>query len=77
MCQSKKDGFHVSSNNVLCYNHFMEKDIEKLSLRWMLLPGFVSLLNVPGKTTTPKQERKLPIKRQITVKPTSERTQKT
>ena len=77
MSQSKNDVFHVSSNTVLCYNHCMEKDTEKLSLRWMLLPGFVSLLNVPCKTTTPKQERKLPVKRQITVKPISERTQKT
>ena len=43
----------------------------------MLLPGFVPLQNLPGKTTTPNQERKLPIKQQITIKSIPERTQKT
>ena len=34
--QNNKDGFGVSSNNVLCPHHFMEKDIKKSFLRcWM------------------------------------------
>ena len=38
---------------------------------------FFSLKNLQGKTTTPKQERKLPVRQQITVKSTPKRTQKT
>ena len=49
----------------------------KSYLRWKLLPGSSLLENLLGKTTTPKQERKLPIRQQITVKSTPQRTQKT
>ena len=55
----------------------MEKDIKKPFLRWKLLPGSVLLQNLPGKTTTPTQERKLPVKQQIIVKSTTKITQKT
>ena len=54
----------------------MEKDIKKSFLKWKLLPGSVPSQNIPGKTTTPKQRRKLPLKQQITVKSTSKITQK-
>ena len=37
----------------------------------------VLLQNLPGKTTIPKQERKLPVKQQIIVKSTTKITQKT
>ena len=53
------------------------KDIKKPFLRWKLLPGSVLLQNLPGKTTTPTQERKLPVKQQIIVKSTTKITQKT
>ena len=46
-------------------------------MRWKLVPGSVPSQNLPDKTTTPKQERKLPVKRQIIVKSTPKRTQKT
>ena len=46
-------------------------------MRWKLVPGSVPSQNLPDKTTTPKQERKLPAKRQIIVKSTPKRTQKT
>ena len=39
--------------------------------------GSVPSQNLPGKTTTPKQQRRLTVKRQITVKSTPKRTQKT
>ena len=55
----------------------MEKDIKNPFLRWKLLPGSVLLQNLPGKTTTPTQERKLPVKQQIIVKSTTKITQKT
>ena len=42
----------------------------------MLQDPFPSL-NLPGKTTIQKQERKLPVRQQITVKSTHKRTQKT
>ena len=42
-------------------------DIKKSFLRWKLLPGSVPSQAIPCKTTTPKQERKLPVKGQITV----------
>ena len=54
----------------------METDIKKLSQRWKLLPGSVPSQNLPRKTST-KQERKLPVKQQITAKSTPRRTQKT
>ena len=41
-----------------------------------MLPGSLLLENLLGKTTTPKQ-RKLPVRQQITVKSTPQRTQKT
>ena len=44
-------------------------------MRWKLLPGSFPSQNLPGKTTTPKQERKLPVRQQITVKSTPRRTQ--
>ena len=75
--QNNKDGFHVSSNTALCHHHFTEKDIKKSFLRGKLPPGSFSSQNLPGKTTTPKQERKLPVRQQITVKSTPKRTQKT
>ena len=53
------------------------KKILKSHLRWKLLPGSSLLENLLGKTTTPKKERKLPIRQQITVKSTPQRTQKT
>lgn len=55
---------------------FYEKDIKKSILWWKLRTGSVPSQNLPGKTTTPKQEKKLPVKRQITVKSTPKRTQK-
>ena len=67
----------VSLNTVLCHHHFMETDIKKPFLRWKLLPGSAFSQNLPGKTTAPKQERKLLVKRQITVKSTHKRTEKT
>ena len=75
--QNNKDGFSVSSNTVLCHHHFTEKDIKKSFLRWKLLPGSFPSQNVSGKSTTPKQEQKLPVRQQITVKSTPKRTQKT
>ena len=75
--QNNKDGFSVSSNTVLCHHHFTEKDIKKSFSRWKLLPGSFPSLNLPGKTIKPKQERKLPVREQITVKSTPKRTQKT
>ena len=42
-----------------------------------MLPGSVSSQNLPGKNTTQKQERKLPVKQQITVKSRPKRTQRT
>ena len=75
--QNNKDGFNVSSNTVLCHHHFTEKDIKESFLRWKLLPGSFPSQNVPGKTTTPKQERKLPVRQQITVKSTPKRNEKT
>ena len=55
----------------------METNIEKSFLRWKLLPGSVPSQNLSGKTATPKQERKLPVKPQIFVKSTPKRTEKT
>ena len=46
-------------------------------MRWKLLPGSFPSQNLQGKTTTPKQERKLPVRQQIAVKSTPKRTQKT
>ena len=68
--QNNKDECNVSSNTVLCHHHFTEKDIKKSFLKWKLLPDYFPSQNLPGKTTTPKQERKLPVRRQITVKST-------
>ena len=42
-----------------------------------MLPGSFPSQNLPGKVTTPKQEQKLPVRQQVTVKPTPKRTQKT
>ena len=42
-----------------------------------MLPGSFPSQNVSGKSTTPKQEQKLPVRQQITVKSTPKRTQKT
>ena len=42
-----------------------------------MLPGSFPSQNVSGKSTTPKQEKKLPVRQQITVKSTPKRTQKT
>ena len=75
--QNNKDGFKDSSNTVVCHHHFTEKDIKKSFLRWKLLPGSFPSQNLPGKTTTPRQERKLPVRQQITVQSTPKRTQKT
>ena len=75
--QNNKDEFSVSSNTVLCHHHFTEKDIKKSFLIWKFLPGSFPSQNLPDKTTTPKQERKLPVRQQITVKSTPKRTQKT
>ena len=55
----------------------MEKDIKKSLLRWKLLAGSAPSQNLPRKTTKPKQERKPPVRRQVTVKLTTKRTQKT
>ena len=52
------------------------KHIKKSFLRQKLLPGSVPQQNLPGKNTTPKQS-KVPVKRQIAVKSTPRRTQKT
>ena len=38
---------------------------------------FFSSQNLPGKTITPKQERNISVRQQITVKSTPKRTQKT
>ena len=65
--QNKKEGFRVSSNTVLCHHHFTEKEIKKSFLRWKFLPSSFPSQNLPGKTTTPKQERKLPVRQGITV----------
>ena len=65
------------SNTVLCHHHFTEKDIKKSFLRWNLLPGSFPSQNLPCKTTTPKQERKLPVRQEIAVKSTPQKTQKT
>ena len=54
----------------------MEVDI-KINFDIELATRFCSLQNLPGKTTTPKQERKLLVKRQITVKSPPKRTEKT
>ena len=51
--------------------------IKKSFLRWNLLPGSFLSQNLSGKTTTPKQERKLPVRQEITVKSTPKKTQKT
>ena len=75
-CWCNKFGFHVSSNTVLCYHHFMETDIKKSFLRWNFLPGFVPSQNLPNKTFVTKQERKRPVKWQSTVKLIPKRTQK-
>ena len=55
----------------------METDIKTSFLRWKLLPSVVPSQNLPGKTTAPRQERNLPLKRQTTVKSTPKKTQKT
>ena len=58
-------------------NMFWKNILKSQFLRWKLLPGPLPSQNLPGKITTPKQERKLPIKRSITVKSTPKTTQKT
>ena len=55
----------------------MEKDIETSFSRGKLLPSSVPSEKLPGKTTTPKKEKKLLVIQQITVKSTLKRTQKT
>ena len=75
--QNNKDGFSVSSNTVLIHRHLTEKDIKKPFLRWKLLLGSFPSQNLPGKITTPKQELKLPVRQQITVKSIPKRTLKT
>ena len=62
--QNNKDGFNVFSNTVLCHHHFTEKGIKKYFRRWKLLLGSVPSQNLPDKTTTLKQERKLPVRQQ-------------
>ena len=59
--------------SVLCHHHFTEKVI----LRWKLLTGCFPAQNIPGKSTTPKQEPKLPVSQEITVKSTPKRNEKT
>ena len=54
-----------------------KKEIKKLFLRWKLLPGSFASQDLPSKSTTSKQERKLPVRQQITVKSTPKWTQKT
>ena len=71
--QNNKDGPSVFSNTLLCHHHFTKNDIKKSFLRWMLLPGSISSQKLPG---PPKQERKLPVKQQITIKSTTKRTHK-
>ena len=51
--------------------------MKKSSLRGKLLPGSVPSQNLPGKTNTPKQGIKLPVKWKSTVKSAPKRTQKT
>ena len=46
-------------------------------MKWKFLPGSVPSQNLPGKTATPKQERKLSVKQQNTVKSTPRKTQRT
>ena len=75
--QNNKDWFNVSSKTGLCDHHFTEKYIKKSFSRWKLLPCSFSSQNLPGKTITPKQERNLSVRQQITVKSTPKRTQKT
>ena len=60
--QSNKDGFRVSSITVSCHHQFTERDIKKSFLRWKLLSGLFPSQNLPGKTFTPIQEQKLPVK---------------
>ena len=48
----------------------METVIKKSFLRRKLLPGSVPSQNVLGRTASPKQERKLPVKLHIAVKST-------
>ena len=67
--QSNNDGLHVSMNTVLCHHHFTETSIKKSFLRWnFLVPGFAPSQNLPDKTITATQERKLSVKRKIIVK---------
>ena len=62
---------------VLCHHHFMETNIKKSFLRWnFLIPGFAPSQNLPNKTITAKQERKLSVKRKIIVKSRHKETQK-
>ena len=75
--QNNKDWFNVSSKTGLCDHHFTEKYIKKSFTRWKLLPCSFSSQNLPGKTITPKQERNISVRQQITVKSTPKRTQKT
>ena len=67
----------IFSRMLFCHHHFKEKDIEKSFSRSKLLRSSVPSENLQGKTTTPKQERKLPVIQQIRVKSTHKRTQKT
>ena len=75
--QNNQDAFNASSNTVLSHHDFTKKYNKKSFLRWKLLPGSVSSQKLPHKATTPNQERKLPVRQQITVKSTPKRTQKT
>ena len=67
----------IFSRILFCHHHFMEKDIETSFSRGKLLPSSVPSEKLPGKTTTPKKEKKLLVIQQITVKSTLKRTQKT
>ena len=69
---------------LFCHRHFMETDIKKSPLRWKLLQNLQGkplhqkklLQNLQGKPSHQKK-RKLPVNRQITVKSTPKRIQKT
>ena len=56
------DGFKVTTNTVLCEEHFKATDIKQNPLRWMLVAGAVSSLKlyVDPKTTTTRMTRKAP-----------------
>ena len=66
--RNNKDGFHVSSNTVLCHHHFKDSDIKKNALRWQLLPNAIPSQKLPISIASQKKERKPPTKREFYVK---------